>query len=52
MKWLDITLSPPDFLSGNDIGRCPSINLNLVLSKESTPMKDVGIAVDKTTIPV
>jgi hypothetical protein len=44
--------SPPDSLSGNDIGRCTAINLNLVLSKESTPVKDVGIAVDKTTIPV
>jgi hypothetical protein len=52
MKWQDVNSSPPDSLSGNDIGRCMAIHLNLVLSKDSTPMKDVGIAVDKTTIPV
>jgi hypothetical protein len=52
MKWQDITPLPPDSLFGNDIGRCLSINLNLVLSKESTPMKDVGATVDKTMIPV
>ena len=44
--------SPPDSLLGNDIGRCPAINLNLILSKESTPTKDVGTTVNKTTIPV
>ena len=43
---------PPVSVSHNDIGRCPAINMNLVLSKESTPAKDVGITVDKTTIPV
>ena len=32
--------------------RYPAINLNLVLSKESTATKDVGTTVDKTTIPV
>jgi hypothetical protein len=29
-----------------------AINLNLVLSRELTPTKDVGTTVDKTTIPV
>jgi hypothetical protein len=43
--------SLPDSLSGNDIGRCPAINLNLVLPKESIPVKDVGNTVDKTMIP-
>ena len=43
---------PPVSVSRNDIGRCPAINLNLVLSKESTPVKDVGTTDDKTTIPV
>jgi hypothetical protein len=52
MKWRDITPLPLDSLSGNYIGRCPSINLNLILSKESTPKNDVGITVNKTTIPV
>ena len=44
--------SPHDSLSGNNIGRFLAINLNLVLSKKSTPMKDVGTTVDKITIPV
>ena len=35
----------------NDIPRCPAINLNLVLSKESTARRDVSTTVDKTTIP-
>ena len=35
-----------------NIRRRPSINLNLILSKESTATKDVGTTVDKTTIPV
>jgi hypothetical protein len=52
MKWRDVTPLPPDSRSGNDIGRCLAIKLNLVLSKESTPPKDVGTTVDKTTIPV
>jgi len=51
MKWQDITL-PPVSVSGKDTGRCPAINLNLVLSKESTLAKDVGTTVDKTMIPV
>jgi len=51
MKWQDVTPSPVS-VSPNDIGRCPTINLNLVLSKESTPVKDVDTKVDKTTIPV
>jgi hypothetical protein len=52
MKWRDITPLPHDSLSGNYIGRCTAIHLNLVSSKESTPENDVGITVDKTTIPV
>jgi hypothetical protein len=52
MKWRDVTPLPPDSLSGNDIERCPSKKLNLVLSNESTPENDVGIAVNKTTITV
>jgi hypothetical protein len=44
--------SLPDSFSGNNIGRCPAINLNLVLPKESIPMNDVGATVDKTMIPV
>jgi hypothetical protein len=52
MKWRDITPLPPDSLSSNDIGRCLAINLNLVLPKESTPVKYVGTTVGKTTIPV
>jgi hypothetical protein len=43
---------PPVSVSRNDIGRCPTINLNLVFSKESTLAKDVGTTVDKTVIPV
>jgi hypothetical protein len=31
---------------------CPAINMNLVLSRASTPPKDVGTIVNKTTIPV
>jgi hypothetical protein len=30
MKWQDVTPSPPDSISGNDIGRCTAIHLNLV----------------------
>jgi hypothetical protein len=45
-------LSCPDSVSYNDY-ECPqAINLNLILSKESTTTKDVGITADKTTIPV
>jgi hypothetical protein len=33
MKWRAITPLPPDSLSGNNIGRCPAMNLNLVLPK-------------------
>jgi hypothetical protein len=50
MKWQDVTPLPPDSISGNNIGRCLAIYLNLVLQKESTPAKDVGNSVDKTTI--
>ena len=40
--------TPPDSVSRiNHQGR-PAINLNLFLSKESTPTKDVGTTVDKT----
>jgi hypothetical protein len=52
MKWQDVTPSSPDSLSGNDIGRCLALNLNIVLSRESIPVKDVCTTVDKTTIPV
>jgi hypothetical protein len=52
MKWQDVTPSPPDSLFGNDIGRCLALNLNIVLSRESIPMKDVGTTVNKTMIPV
>jgi hypothetical protein len=52
MKWREVTPLPPDSLSGNDIGRCRAMNLNLVLPKESTPVKDVGTTFDKTTITV
>jgi hypothetical protein len=52
MKWQDVTPLPPDSISGNNIGRCLAIYLNLVLQKESTPAKDVGTTIDKTRIPV
>jgi hypothetical protein len=50
MKWKDIT--PPVSVSHNNIGRCSAMNLNVVLSKESTRKKDFGTTVDKTMIPV
>jgi len=43
---------PPVSVSRTNIGRCPAIYLNLVLLKESTPAKGVGITLDKTTILV
>jgi hypothetical protein len=52
MKWQDVTPRPPDSLSRNDIGRCMAIYLNLVLPKESIPVKDVESTVNKTTLPV
>jgi len=54
IKWQDVPLPPLWHVSvpRNDSRRCPTINLNLVLSKESKAMKDVGTTVDKTTIPV
>jgi hypothetical protein len=45
-------LSSCVFVFCNDVGRCPAINLNLVLSKESTPVNDVYTTVDTTMIPV
>jgi hypothetical protein len=51
MKWRDITL-PPVSVSCKDNEGCSAINLILVLSKESTPTKDIGTTVDKTMIPV
>jgi hypothetical protein len=51
IKWQDIT-SPPWFCFLNDYDGPKAINLNLVLSKESTHMNDAGTTVDKTTIPV
>jgi hypothetical protein len=52
MKWRDVTPPPPVSVSCKDIGRYPTINLNLILSKESTPANDVDTTVDKTMIPV
>jgi hypothetical protein len=52
MKWQDVTSPPPDSVSRNDYEGPQAINLNLLLTKESTPTKDVGTIVDKTTIPV
>ena len=43
---------PPDSVSHNDYKGPQANNLNLVVTKESTPTKDVGTTVDKTTIPV
>jgi hypothetical protein len=43
---------PPVSVSHNNNEGCPAINLNLVWSKESTPMMDAGTTVDKTTITV
>ena len=45
------SLFPPMSFPHNDSRRCPAINLNLVFSKESTAIKDVGTTVDKNTIP-
>jgi hypothetical protein len=51
MKWRDITL--PLFLFPVTIMKdFQKKYLNLVLSNESTPTKDVGTTVDKTLIPV
>jgi hypothetical protein len=47
-----MSLFPPVSVLSNDIQRCRAMNLNLVLSKESTAAKDVGTTVEKTTIPV
>jgi hypothetical protein len=43
---------PPVSASHNNIEGHPAKNLNLILSKESTPAKDVGTTVDKTMLPV
>jgi len=45
---------PPVAVSCNDNEGHQAINLNLVLSKESTPAKDDddGTTVDKTAIPI
>jgi len=43
---------PPDSVSHNNNTEQPAINLDLVLSKEPTPAKDVGTTVEKTMIPV
>jgi hypothetical protein len=51
MKWRDVIPPPPVSVSCDDIGRCLAINLNLILSKESTPAEDVGTTVNKTMIP-
>ena len=47
-----MSLFPPVFVPCNNSWRSLAINLNLVLSKESSAAKDVGTTVDKTTIPV
>ena len=44
--------SPIVLVSRDNVGRCPVINLNLVLSKETTPAKDVVTTVDMTMILV
>ena len=49
IKWQDVTL-PPVSVPHNDSRRYPTINLNLVLSKESPAAKDEGTTVDTTTI--
>jgi hypothetical protein len=51
MKWQDFT-PPPLFLIPTTVLEDSSKNLNLVLLKESTPVKDVDNTVDKTTIPL
>jgi hypothetical protein len=43
---------PPDSVSRSDYEGSQTKMLNLVLTKESTPTKDVGTTVDKTMIPV
>ncbi len=45
MKWQDSTPTP-DSVSHNDNEGCPAKKLNLILSKESPPMKDIGTTVD------
>jgi hypothetical protein len=52
IKWQGVTSPPGYSVSCNDYERLQAINLNVLLSKESTPMKDVGTTADKTTIPV
>jgi len=44
--------SPPDSVAHNDYEGPQAKILNLILTKQSTPMKDVCTTVDKTTIPV
>ena len=51
IKWQDVTPSP-DSVSRNDYEGPQAKNLNLILTKESTAMRDVGTTVDKTKIPV
>jgi hypothetical protein len=43
---------PPDSVFHYENEGLLAINLNLILSKESTPAKDVGTTVDKTMLPV
>ena len=49
MKWQN---SPPEYVSHNNYEGPQAKYMYLILSKESTPAKDVGTTVDKTTIPV
>jgi hypothetical protein len=44
--------SPLVFVFHDNVGRFPVINLNRILSKASTPAKDVGTTVNMTMIPV
>jgi hypothetical protein len=43
---------PLDSVSRYDYEDPQAINLNLILTKESTDTKDVGTTVDTTTIPI
>jgi hypothetical protein len=43
---------PPDSASRNNYEGPEAINLNLVLTKESTSMKDVGTTLYKAMVPV
>ena len=50
IKWQDVTSPPLNLFLATIMKALKQKNLNLVLTKESTPTKDVGTTVDKTTI--